>query len=357
MTGDPDIRFERLGKVACVTLDRPKALNALTLGMIRAFQPFLEDCAKNPDVQAVVIRGSGPKAFCAGGDVRAVCEAGLEGGSLTRSFFREEYILNRTIKRFPKPFIALLDGITMGGGMGLSVHGRYRVATEKTVMAMPETAIGFFPDVGGSYFLSRLPAPFGVYIALTGARLKAADALYLGLATHYMPSESLEDVIEQFVRLDISEEEPWHWDAKIAEILDTHSETPGAAPLEAERARIERHFAHGSIEGILDSLASEETDWSRELRENLEQRSPTSLKIAMEEIRRAAELDFDACMRMEYRMSQACMAGNDFYEGIRAVLIDKDHAPKWKPSALSQVSPEIVQAHFESLGSSELVFD
>ncbi|MFC4351188.1 enoyl-CoA hydratase/isomerase family protein [Fodinicurvata halophila] len=357
MTGDPDIRFERLGKVACVTLDRPKALNALTLGMIRAFQPVLEDWGKDPDVQAVVIRGSGPKAFCAGGDVRAVCEAGLEGGELTRIFFREEYILNRTIKRFPKPFIALPDGITMGGGMGLSVHGRYRVATEKTVMAMPETAIGFFPDVGGSYFLSRLPAPFGAYVALTGARLKAADALYLGLATHYMPSERLESVLEEFARLDVSEEEPWHWDAKIAEILDTHSETPGAASLEAEHARIKRHFAHESIEGILDSLAAEDSDWAREVRESLEQRSPTSLKITMEQIRRAADLDFDACMRMEYRMSQGCMAGHDFYEGIRAVLIDKDHAPDWRPSTVREVSPEIVQAHFESLGSLELVFD
>lgn len=355
MAGDPNILFEQQGSIGMVTLDRPKALNALTLEMIETLHAKLEEWREDAAVQAVIIQGTGPKAFCAGGDVRAVYEAGREGSDLTQRFFREEYKLNRTIKHFPKPFIALLDGITMGGGMGVSVHGRYRVATEKTVMAMPETAIGFFPDVGGSYFLSRLQEPLGLYLVLTGARLDAADALYTGLATHYIPADRLEDTIRELAVLDIVEDEPWTWDAKISEILERHSDVAGESGLAKDIRDISRHFGQKSVSAVLHSLREDSSEWASEHLEILLKRSPTSLAISFEELQRAANLDFDSCMRMEYRMSQACMAGHDFYEGIRAVLVDKDHAPKWSPATLDEVTREVVQAHFRALGESELV--
>ncbi|WP_022727288.1 enoyl-CoA hydratase/isomerase family protein [Fodinicurvata sediminis] len=357
MAEDPNILFEQQGRIGMVTLDRPKALNALTLGMIEALHAKLEEWREDSVVQAVVIRGTGPKAFCAGGDVRAVYDAGREGSDLTQRFFHQEYSLNRTIKHYPKPFVALLDGITMGGGMGVSIHGRYRIATEKTLMAMPETAIGFFPDVGGSYFLSRLQEPVGLYLALTGARLDAADALHTELATHYIPSDRLEEVVHQLSALDIVEDEPWTWDAQVAEVLVRHSDVPGDSTLAGDHREIERHFGQESVGAVMDSLREDNSDWANEHFDTLQKRSPTSLIISFEELRRAANLDFDSCMRMEYRMSQACMAGHDFYEGIRAVLVDKDHAPKWVPADLTEVTQEMVQAHFRPLGEDELAFD
>lgn len=351
MTEEPEVLFEQRGALAIITLNRPKSLNALTLGMVRALQSRLDAWAEDPSVGAVLIQGADEKAFCAGGDVRAVWYAGKEGGSLTREFFYEEYRLNRTIHRYRKPFIALIDKVCMGGGVGLSIHGSHRVAGDRTLLAMPETAIGLFPDVGGSWFLPRLPGRSGYWMALTGARLNAADCLELGLATHYVPSERHAEVIERLAAADLGAGAP-----AVEATLSELAGDAGASEIKSRRADIDRLFAGETVEDILEALHADGGDWAREQAEILETRSPTSMKITLEQLTRGAKLDFDACLQMEYRMSQACMEGHDFYEGIRAVLVDKDHKPQWKPARLEEVDEALVERHFAPLGERELRF-
>lgn len=350
-----EIHFERQGAVGLVTLDRPKALNSLTLGMIRRFQPQLEEWAEDPGVGAVVVRGAGEKAFCAGGDVRAVWQAGQDGGDLPKQFFREEYVLNRTIFRFPKPYIALVDGITMGGGVGLSVHGMLRVAGDRTLVAMPETAIGLFPDVGGSYFLPRLPGKAGLFLALTGHRIKAADCRYLGIATHYVPSDRQEALLEALCAAEF----PGDGGSGAEAAVNRFAVHAGKSEMQGRQATVDRLFSGESVEAILaalDAEAGKGDDWAAEQADLLRKRSPTSMKVAFEQLRRGANLTFEDCMTMEYRLSQAAMAGHDFYEGIRAVLVDKDHAPQWRPAALADVDTALVESHFKSLGERDLTF-
>ncbi len=342
MTGD--IRFDVSHGVAVVTLDRPAALNALTLGMIRALHPMLDDWAVDPAVRAVVVRGAGDKAFCAGGDIRALYDG--RGGAVTADFFREEYRLNRRIYHYPKPYIALMDGITMGGGVGLSVHGRHRVLSEATMFAMPETGIGLFPDVGGSYFLPRLPGKNGMYLALTGSRLRAADCLYAGIGDAYVPVDRHDAVID--VLRD---------DADPAAVLREASVDPGAPPLADHRAAIDRCFGAESVEAITAALEAEGGDWAAKTLDVMAGKSPVSQKIAFRQIKSGARLDFDDCMRMEFRLSQHVMAGHDFFEGVRAVVIDKDQTPRWQPDRLDAVTDKMVDAYFAPLGDAELTFD
>jgi len=328
-----------------ITLDRPKALNALTLGMIRTLDPMLAQWAHDHAVQAVVIRGAGEKAFCAGGDVRAVYEAGRRGTDvLTYEFFFEEYRLNRRIHRYSKPYIALIDGIAMGGGLGLSVHGRYRVVTERATVAMPETAIGLFPDVGGSWFLDRAPGKLGIFLALTGARLKAADMLYCGLATHYVPSTELPAFHDALA----------HTPPEAA--LHRFAIDPGPAPLAAHRAPIDRAFGHASIDAILVALGKEGA-WGAGIAADLGKKSPTSLKATLRLMQRHHRHEVEDCLRGEFRLVQRFMAGHDFYEGIRAVLVDKDNAPRWKPATLAELSDAEIDAMFAPLETGELTFD
>jgi enoyl-CoA hydratase len=295
-----------------------------------------------------VLTGAGEKAFCAGGDVRAVYEAGkgINGAdkSLTRDFFFEEYRLNRLIHRYAKSYVSLIDGICMGGGMGLSVNGRTRVVTERAMMAMPETGIGLFPDVGGSHFLSRCPGQLGAYLALTGARLKVADMIYAGLATHYVPSAKL-PALQAALESESA-------DAAVARF----AESAGDAPLAAERARIDRCFGANTVEAILEALAADASEWAQKTRATLLTKSPTSMKVSLREICTGAKLDFEDCMRMEFRMVQRFMQGHDFFEGIRALLVDKDNAPKWKPATLAEVAPAMVDAYFAPLARGELTF-
>jgi enoyl-CoA hydratase len=339
-----EIRFERIGRLGLVTLDRPRALNALTLGMIRRLDPMLAGWAHDHAVDAVAIRGAGPKAFCAGGDVRAVYEAGRRGTDvLTYEFFFEEYRLNRRIHRYAKPYLALIDGIAMGGGLGLSVHGRYRVVTERASVAMPETAIGLFPDVGGSWFLDRAPGQIGLYLALTGARLTGADVLHAGLGTHFVPSGDLPALLDALQR--VSPEAA----------LRRFAVDPGPAPLAALQLRIDRCFAPPTIEGILEAL-EEEGEWGRGIAADLARKSPTSLKATLRLLRVTHRHDIEFCLRTEFRLVQRIMAGHDFYEGIRALLVDKDHAPRWRPSDLADVSDGEIDALFAPLASGELTF-
>jgi enoyl-CoA hydratase len=283
---------------------------------------------------------------------------------LTADFFREEYRLNHLIHHYKKPYIALLDGVTMGGGVGLSIHGSIRVATERTLFAMPETAIGLFPDVGGSYFLPRLPGGVGLYLALTGQRLTAADCLYAGIARQFVPSQQLGEAMQALEQVD------WQdgIDGAKRALAPLTREATTPSHLSQHRREIDRCFTGmGSVERVIAALehgdrvqkayGRDTANWFTATREVLAKRSPTSLKVTFEQLRRGATLSFDNCMVMEYRMAQAAMRpGSDFYEGIRAVLIDKDHAPKWSPATLAEVSDELVQSYFAPLGKNELSF-
>ena len=354
----PDLTFEHQGAIAIVTLDRPKALNALTLEMIRALDPQLALWTGDDEVKAVVIRGAGGRAFCAGGDVRAIEEDGRalkEGrgdGTLTRDFFREEYVLNRRIHTLSKPWIALLDGITMGGGVGLSVPGSHRIVTDKTLFAMPETGIGLFPDVGGSWYLPRCPGEVGTFLALTGTRLQGADALYAGLATHYVPSERVDELVSALSGAD------WSGDAHavVEAILASVTQDPGTPPLTAHRDAIDRCFRFDSVEEIFAALEVEGTVWAADTLKKLRRMSPTSLKVTLRQMRTGRTLSFDDAMTMEYRMSQAFIQGEDFYEGVRALLVDKDKSPRWRPDSLDAVSSDQVEKFFALLGERDLRF-
>jgi enoyl-CoA hydratase len=357
-----EILLGRAGGVATLTINRPRALNALTLDNYRRFAPALTAWAEDPSVRAVVVRGAGDRAFCAGGDVRAVWEAGrgISGDpDLTAVFFREEYELIRQIHRFPKPYIAIIDGITMGGGAGISVNGAYRVATERTLFAMPETAIGLFPDVGATRFLNRSPGHVGRCLGLTGARLQSADTLYCGFATHVVAQEQVAALVAAFGRTE--------WDGgrehtQAQSILAGFAIDPDPAPLAALRPAIDRCFAGDSVEAILTALAAEaaaggaQARWAAETRAELLTKSPTSLKVTLRQLVVGRDYDLDQALILEYRLTQLMMAGHDFYEGVRAGLIDKDRAPRWRPTTLAEIGDDMVAGYFTPIGDRELRF-
>lgn len=348
-----DIRFEVQGAIGCITLDRQRALNSLTLEMIRAMQVQLDAWAEDPKVGAILIEGAGEKSFCAGGDVVAVRRSRLEESDtdkptkLMLDFFGDEYRLNRSISDYPKPYIALLDGVTMGGGVGISVHGDFRIATDRTLFAMPETGIGLFPDVGGGWFLPRCPGELGTYLALTGAPVKAADCLYIEAATHFVPSESLSALREELLALDLEGDAA----ARISVLLSEHSAPCGDAPLAEHRAVIDSAFAHDRIEDILAALKADGGRFGEETAALLEHRSPTSLKVTLEMVRRGARCaSLAEDLEMEFTMVQSFLVAEDFFEGVRALLVDKDRAPKWSPATLDGVRSEDVAGYFSTDG-------
>lgn len=337
--------FEKRGRAGIVTLNRPKALNALNSTMVRLIHPQLVAWAADPSVELVIVRGAGEKAFCAGGDIRQLHDWGKAGDPATEGFYREEYRLNAFIKRYPKPYVALVDGIVMGGGVGMSAHGSHRVAGERLMFAMPETGIGFFPDVGGTFFLPRMPGQVGTWLALTAARLGQADALWSGFATHAVASADLDAVAEALI-------EKGDPDTTLA----AFAKSAGDAPARALMPVIDRCFSAGTVEEILARLDAEEGEWAGSQAAAIRQKSPTSLKVALRQMREGAVASFDDCMRMEYRIVSRILAGVDFYEGVRAVIIDKDNAPKWRPGRLEDVSDADIDAYFAPLGT-ELSLD
>jgi enoyl-CoA hydratase len=343
VTDEPHVLFEKRGVVGLITLNRPKALNALTHGMCLQMAMQLHAWAGQDDVKCVVVRGAGDRAFCAGGDIRSLYESGVNKSPYALNFYRDEYVLDAAIKHYPKPYIALINGIVMGGGVGVSVHGSHRIASETTTFAMPETGIGLFPDVGGSYFLPRMEGGIGMYLALTGARLKTVDTLYARIATHFIPVKD--------------------WDALITDLaagkaveraIERKGEDLPAGFLAEHRAQIDKIFSKDTVEDVLAALDTDHTDWSRDTAKTIRSKSPTSTKLTFRQLREGAKLDFDDCMKMEYRMVHRIVAGHDFYEGVRATIIDKDGTPKWKPAELSQVNDADIDAYFAPVGN-ELV--
>ncbi|XP_056436184.1 3-hydroxyisobutyryl-CoA hydrolase, mitochondrial [Gadus chalcogrammus] len=349
----PEVLLEKVGRAGVITLNRPKALNALNLTMTRMLYPQLKEWETDEQTDIVIIKGAGGRAFCAGGDIIAVTEAGKSGDPLAQDFFREEYVLNNTIGMYKKPYIALIDGITMGGGVGLSVHGRFRVATEKTVFAMPETAIGLFPDVGGGYFLPRLQGKLGMFLALTGFRLKGRDVQRAGVASHFVESQKISALELDLVGLRSPSNEDV---SKLLESYQTQSCLDAEKPfvLQPHLQDINRLFSAGSVEGILQNLNTDNSAFAKKQAETLARMSPTSLKITFRQLEQGAAMSLQDVLVMEYRLCQACMRGKDFYEGVRSVLIDKDHSPRWSPATLAEVSDHSVDQCFSPLGERDL---
>ncbi|WP_342363054.1 enoyl-CoA hydratase/isomerase family protein [Terrarubrum flagellatum] len=344
MTAEPDIICERVGAAGVVTLNRPKALNALNLGMVRALAPALRDWAADPAVTRVIIKGAGDRAFCAGGDIRTLYEQGRAGDlNEAMTFWGEEYRLNAMISRYPKPYVALIDGIVMGGGVGLSLHGSHRVGGDRYLFAMPEVGIGFFPDVGATYALPRLPGEAGTWAALTGDRVKIGDGVALGLVNAYVPTSEMLGLLDALTSGE-----------NVDDAISARARSPASGPVAGERDMIDRCFAGSSVEDILARLdANGSSPFAAACAATMRTKSPMSLKIAFEQMRRGKTLTFEEAMAMEFRIVSRVARGHDFYEGVRAVIVDKDNAPRWKPATLAEVSDADVARHFASLGADE----
>jgi enoyl-CoA hydratase len=339
---EPEVLIARRGAAGVLVLNRPRQLNALTHTMVRMITPVLEAWKDDPAVTRVVISGAGEKAFCAGGDIRALYDLGKAGRQAeAKPFWREEYTLNHILKTYPKPIVSLINGIVMGGGVGLSFHGSHRVASEKLMFAMPEVGIGFFPDVGASHFLPRLPHRIGTYLALTGARIGQGDAMALGLATHAVESAHMAALAEAL---------------ETAEPVDTivqrfAKEAPSPALLE-HSALIEDVFAESSLQAIMANLSQAAlggASFASQTLETMQTKSPTSMAIALEQVKRGATMTFAQAMQMDYRIVCRIAEGHDFYEGVRAVIVDKDQKPVWKPDRIEKLDPAVIAAHFAPL--------
>lgn len=342
-----EILREVRNHIAFITLNRPDALNALSLDMIIELRSLLEDYAVDPEVYAVLIRGAGDKAFCAGGDIRALYQSALDGGSLHREFFLKEYPLDYLLYAYPKHYIVVMDGITMGGGMGIAQGSTLRIVGERTRMAMPEVAIGFFPDVGASYFLSRLPGALGNYLALTGAQIRGADALYSQLADVYLPPPAIASLSEDLAAMSWSDEPS----ADLRRFIHTRAALGLPAPsLSVLRPGIDAHFSQATVPAMLASLEAEKraeyADWAQQTVKLMRSRSPTMLSVTLRQLQQGKELSLAACFRMELAMAQRCFEQGDFLEGVRALIIDKDNTPRWKPGRVEDVTQAMVDAFF-----------
>ena len=338
---DPHIKSEKRGALGLLTLDRPQALNALTHGMINAIAGQLADWAQDDTVRAVAIRGAGERGFCAGGDIRAVQQAVVAGTEAGAALLRDEYRMNALIGSYPKPYVALLHGITMGGGAGVSVHGAYRLADASLSFAMPESGIGFVPDVGGSHFLSRCPGEIGMYLGLTAGPIGLADALDAGLMTHAVDKKDFDAVLDALAGGE-----------GVEQAIAPHLRKVSPGPLTPHRRHIATLFSASSVEAILERLDRDGSDFARITSQSIRARSPTSLKLVFRLIRQGRQLDLKQCLAMEYRVACRLLSGHDFREGVRAALVDKDRSPKWQPASLAGVAD--LEPFFALLGEEEL---
>lgn len=334
MTSEATVVTSREGRIGRILLNRPKALNALDLPMIRACAAILTAWADDPHVHAVVIEGAGDRAFCAGGDIRALRDGQLSGdrASVDR-FFAEEYALNLQIASYPKPYIALIDGICMGGGIGLSVHAPYRVATEHAAFAMPETAIGFFPDIGATFLLPRLPGELGTYLGLTGLRVTGADAVHAGLATHFVSRARLPALAEALARDGIT-------------ALATHAEPLPEFSLAPHRAAIDTCFSAETVSAIVARLHEDGGAWTEPALKALGHVSPSALHWTLLALRRGRDLTLPRALDAEFALTRTTMAHPDFIEGVRAMVVDKDRTPHWQPARIEDVDPAAIAALF-----------
>ncbi|MER7690846.1 enoyl-CoA hydratase/isomerase family protein [Streptomyces sp. NPDC097610] len=344
-TGSDDSLLLRTeGRAAYLTLNRPKALNALTHAMVRRIGLALTAWEHDPAVETVVLTGAGERALCAGGDIRAIHDDARNGdGTASAAFWRDEYRLNARIAHYSKPYVAVMDGIVMGGGVGVSAHGSVRIVTERSQIAMPETGIGFVPDVGGTYLLALAPGQLGMHLALTGSPVGAGDALLCGLADLYVPSDSLPRLLADLAH------------APVRQVLGQYARQEPPGELAAARPWIDACYAADTVEGIIDRLLEHGGSAAKETAETLLTRSPTSLKVTLAALRRARRLgSLENVLDQEYRVSCAALTAPDLVEGFRAQVIDKDRSPRWTPPTLAEVDDADVERFFTPLGEREL---
>ncbi len=349
MSDQSEILIEVTNGVARVTLNRPEVLNALTRKMCVALRENLSAWAQDPEIHMVLLKGAG-RAFCAGADIRRMHEIGHDDPAQAIEYYREEYSLDVAVSRFPKPYVVLMDGIVMGGGLAVSEYGTARVITENVQVAMPETGIGLFPDVGAIHLLSRCPGEIGMFLGLTGTRVSATDTIYGGLADYFVPSDRLAGLEEDLMSADLSSNPA----AEIRRLIELRAEEPSGGELIRHQRRIDFFFSFDSVEEILAELNQDGGAWESGVAETLRRKSPTSLKLAHRLIREHSSHDLAYCLRAGWRVVNRTLAGHDFYEGVRAVIIDKDKAPNWQPSTLSAISDADVDSYFEPLAEGDL---
>ncbi|MFE4355037.1 enoyl-CoA hydratase/isomerase family protein [Kitasatospora sp. NPDC056800] len=332
------------GGVGRLVLNRPRALNSLTHGMVTALRATLDDWAADDRIRAVVLTGAGERGLCAGGDIRAMHDDAKAGGAGTRAFFRDEYRLNALIARYPKPYVAVMDGITMGGGVGVSAHGAVRIVTERSTVAMPETRIGIAPDVGGSRLLAHAPGELGTHLGLSAASMGPGDALLCGFADHFVPSRRIPDLLDALGRSTATAPDSTTTGttavaSAVAAVVAAHAEPAPPAALAAQRPWIDACYAADTVEEIVDRLLNSGAPEAKEAAEAVLANSPTAVKTTLAALRRARTLpSLEAVLDQEYRISCAALEGHDMVEGVRAQVIDKDRNPRWKPGTLAEVT-------------------
>jgi enoyl-CoA hydratase len=351
-TDGPVVLVSKAGPLGILTLNRSEALHALNGEMVAIMTQALLAWDKDPTVAGVLIDHAGPRGFCAGGDIKMLAESGAADGKQACAFFRSEYQLNHLLAHYEKPVIAVMDGISMGGGVGISVHGPFRIGTEKTVFAMPETGIGLFPDVGGGWFLPRLPGEIGMWLALTGARLKAADCLFAGITTHYVPSDLIASLKVQIARA-LAAPEPL---PALKACFARYAQDPGPPQLLTPEVvdQLNQCFSAQSMEAIVSALEAQKTPWADQQLAILQTKSPQTLKVAFRQLREGRLTnDFAQAMAQEFRIGARVVRRHDFLEGVRAVVVEKDHAPRWQPATLAEVTHEMLDEIFAPLGERE----
>ena len=349
---EPDLIARREGAAGVIRLNRPKAINAVTLDMFREIDKALDAFESDPAIALILLEGAGDRGLCAGGDIRALYDSARAGGDLGKILWREEYILNARIAAFGKPYVAMMDGIVMGGGVGLAAHASHRVVTERTRLAMPEVGIGFFPDVGGTWLLSRSPGEVGTYFGLTGQTMNGADAVYAGFADVVVASDRLPALREGLTK---APDKATAQDVRA--IIDGFAMTNVVAPTAAQQPLIDALFGHDSIEEIVTALAHHSSEFAQATLGTILDKSPTGLKLTLKLLRMAREsMSLEECLAREYRAALEIFVSHDFPEGIRAAVIDKDRNPQWQPARIEDVTPEIIARYFVPRGADELTF-
>ena len=348
-----DLIGQREGACGVIRLNRPKAINAVTLEMFRDVDRALDAFEADPAVAVILLEGAGERGLCAGGDIRALWESSKVKGDLGKILWREEYILNARIKKFPKPYVAFMDGIVMGGGVGLSAHSSHRVVTEKTKLAMPEVGLGFFPDVGGTWLLSHSPGEIGTYFGLTGQTMNGPDAIHAGFADLVVPSEELAALREVLTRAG-----PGITFGEIRTLIETFATGETAGPVAAMESKIDAWFAHDRMEDIVAALRRDGSELALSTLKTLNEKSPRGMVVTLKLLRLArTSRSLEECLVREYRAALEVFASDDFREGVRAAVIDKDRNPKWSPPRIEDVTPEMVAPYFAEIGADELKFD
>jgi enoyl-CoA hydratase len=351
--GEPDLIVRREGGAGIIRLNRTKAINAMTLEMSVGIDAALDRFEADPDVALLLLEGAGERGLCAGGDIRGLYESSRAGGDLGKVFWRQEYVMNARIAKFPKPYVAFMDGLVMGGGVGLSAHGSHRVVTEKTKLAMPEVGLGFFPDVGGTWLLSRSPGEIGTYFGLTGQTMNGPDAIHARFADAVVPANKLAALREALVSLRIGVSA-----ADVKATIDRFAASETSGPVAAMQRRIDAWFAHDRMEDIFAALKRDGSELAQSTLKTLSEKSPRGMVVTLKLLRLArASASLEQCLVREYRAALEVFKSDDFREGVRAAVIDKDRNPRWSPPRIEDVTPEITAPYFAEIGADELAFD